>query len=193
MRKEKQMASELLKAKMESGLEYYRNVVLATDDTPFCHAIITDREGKLTMMAIDSGFMRSVQSKMQLCCMLLKQLFDLGGPMVFLSDGFKSNLPPHLDEKDFPPNLSDWPKEYVIDSIVCTANAVGEIGISCTQDYTRDSTGKAVFKPILFHDQTDNLKYSNRFVWDLTARDLKTAIAQVIAYGNGRHYREHVN
>jgi hypothetical protein len=171
--------TEQMRKGIESALAWMRKL-REEDERPWPYAFLHRPDATLNVYALDNDYMSSWQKKNLLASFLLGELFDHGGVMVFVSDAWRGKLPEGLTRKDMPTDLSEWPKEYRQETLLCMANQIGHLGVAIQQPYDRDARNKPVWQPI----DWEHLPVGGRFFYDLRNTNKESAIFDALTRGS---------
>lgn len=143
------------------ALEFQR-MCLENDPRPFAHAILQDKDGDITMLAIANDYFESGKTKDELAELLLTEMLRRRSVLAFANDSWMAKYP-EGDRNSMPASLRDWPAELRQDVLIVYVNELGQKGELVRQLYHRDEKGKAIFE----EPEWDLPASNSRFIFDM--------------------------
>lgn len=169
------MATPAMQAAAEQLLSYQRMTMEDGSESHLSQGMILPKEGKMDLFAFMVDLDKD--AKQEIAGTLLMKVLAAGDEAIsgFVSDSWRGTPPPGVDYRTLPRNLSEWPKEYVQEILVCAINQIGQKGAVFTQEYTRDKNNKPIWGKIV--NTSDEMEAqggaaSGRFLFDLTPEKL---------------------
>jgi len=143
------MATQAMQAAAKKLLGLQRAIMEDGSKTLISQGVILPKEGKMEFFAFIADLDR--ETKQEISTMLLTKLLVAGDEAIsgFVCDSWKGSLPPGVDYETLPRNLSEWPKEYIHEILVCAINQVSQKEARFSQEYTRDENNKPIWGKIV--------------------------------------------
>ena len=159
------MRQEKIKALMVKLLTFQRHALETGGDPLIPQAYIAEPGGTLNVVALDLALMAPAV-KTRTMARLVRSMYELHAEaMAFCSDSWRGQLPKGVSRESMPADLSDWPKQYVVEELTCAGNAPGEQGVICAQTYRREK-GHIIWEPVYWYEEKGVTLVPRRMVYD---------------------------